>query len=237
MKLKIVATLHVMNRLNAALWVFIIGLLSACHEPPASDLSENTEHKIPQSEFVILALGDSLTEGLGVAENHAYPAILQQQLHQHGYTRIKVVNAGLSGETSTGLVNRLDWVMQLQPDLTILNIGANDAMRGLDLALTEKNIRAVIKTLRQNNSDVILAGMEIYDNLGREYVSGFKDMYPRIASDLDVAFIPVFLQGVAGDPQYNQSDGIHPNQAGYEVIVNNNILPAVTDYLSKNYEQ
>jgi len=223
-----------MIKIKYGLWIIMVFGLAACQDSTAPDKTKNKPTEPPQSDFVIMALGDSLTEGLGVNEDHNYPAILQQQLHHKGFTEIKVVNAGLSGETSTGLVNRLDWVMQLKPDLTVLNIGANDAMRGLDLAITEHNIRSIIKTLRKNNSDVILAGMEIYDNLGREYVTGFKDMYPRIAKDLDVPLIPFFLQGVGGQPQYNQQDGIHPNQAGYQVIVNNNVLPAVTNYLTNN---
>lgn len=208
--------------------------LMACQESTPPDKIQNTTNQTTQSDYVIMALGDSLTEGLGVDEDHNYPAILQRQLHAAGFTDIQVVNAGLSGETSTGLVNRLDWVMQLKPDLTILNIGANDAMRGLDLAITEHNIRTIIKTLQKNNSDVILAGMQIYDNLGRDYVRGFKDIYPRIAEDLNIPFIPFFLAGVAGQPDYNQADGIHPNQAGYQRIVNDTILPAVLDYLENN---
>ncbi|MCW8869365.1 MAG: arylesterase [Proteobacteria bacterium] len=220
-----------MNIVNNGFLIIMVLFLTACQEKNAPDTSNKTQAEPQHSEFVIMALGDSLTEGLGVDENHNYPALLQQKLHDDGFQNVEVVNAGLSGETSTGLVNRLDWVMQLKPDLTLLNIGANDAMRGLDLALTEQNIRTIIKTLRNNDSDVILAGMEIYDNLGREYVTGFKAMYPRIAEDMDVTFIPFFLQGVAGQPQYNQADGIHPNLAGYQVIVENNILPVVKQHL------
>ena len=216
-----------------SLFVLVLMLLAGCQETPTTQSSEQIQNEPQQTEFIILALGDSLTEGLGVAEDKNYPAILQQNLHEKGYKNTRVVNAGLSGETSTGLLNRLDWVMQLEPDMTILNIGANDAMRGLDLNLTEDNIRQIIKTLHQNDSDVILAGMEIYDNLGREYVTGFKDMYPRIADDLNVMLIPFFLQGVAGQQQYNQQDGIHPNHAGYQKIVSNTILPTVLNYLNK----
>lgn len=216
-----------------SLFVLVLMLLAGCQETPTTQSSEQIQNEPQQTEFIILALGDSLTEGLGVAEDKNYPAILQQKLHEKGYKNTRVVNAGLSGETSTGLLNRLDWVMQLEPDMTILNIGANDAMRGLDLELTEDNIRQIIKTLHQNDSDVILAGMEIYDNLGREYVTGFKNMYPRIADDLNVMLIPFFLQGVAGQQQYNQQDGIHPNHAGYQKIVSNTILPTVLNYLNK----
>ncbi|MFV0543731.1 MAG: arylesterase [Marinicella pacifica] len=223
-----------MTKIKYGLWFILVMSITACQESTPPEKTQNTTNQTTQSDYVIMALGDSLTEGLGVDEEHNYPAILQQQLHAAGFTDIQVVNAGLSGETSTGLVNRLDWVMQLKPDLTILNIGANDAMRGLDLAVTENNIRTIINTLQKNNSDVILAGMQIYDNLGREYVRGFKDIYPRIAEDLKVPLIPFFLAGVAGQPDYNQADGIHPNQAGYRLIVENNILPIVLNHLEKN---
>ena len=220
-----------MKRKMFGLCALIMCFLSACQESSVTEDIEKQTVTNDDNGFVILALGDSLTEGLGVAENQAYPAILQQQLHEQGYQDITVVNAGLSGETSSGLLNRLDWVLQLNPNLTILNIGANDAMRGVDLELTEKNIRKINKTLRDNKSDVILAGMEIYDNLGRAYVTGFKTMYPRIAKDLNVTLIPFFLEGVAGQQQYNQQDGIHPNHDGYQVIVKSTILPVLKQYL------
>ena len=121
-KAEIVATLNLMNMFKAGLWVILLLALSACQESAVPDNNSKTEKPIHSSDFVILALGDSLTEGLGVAESHNYPAILQQQLWDNGHQNIKVVNAGLSGETSTGLLNRLNWVMQLQPDLTILTI-------------------------------------------------------------------------------------------------------------------
>lgn len=207
--------------------------LAACSPSEPAETNQTSTSQQTETSFVILALGDSLTEGLGVQQEAAYPAVLQQQLRDNGFPQVQVINAGLSGETTTGLKNRVAWILQLEPDVTVLNIGANDAMRGLDLKLTEANIRYIVATLQEAGSDVILAGMEIYDNLGREYVSGFKDMYPRIAKDMNVPLIAFFLQGVAGDPDLNQNDGIHPNAAGYEIIVNNNILPAVSDYLKQ----
>lgn len=208
--------------------------LGACNQTEPPETSRTQQPDQAAYEITILALGDSLTEGLGVTEKAAYPAVLQQLLKQSGYSGIKVVNAGLSGETSNGLKNRVDWVLQLEPDLTVLNIGANDAMRGLDVKQTEANIRYIVETLRESGSDVILAGMEIYNNLGREYVSGFKAMYPRIAKDMDLPLIPFFLKGVAGSSQLNQTDGIHPNAEGYQIIVKDNVLPAVKHYLEQH---
>ena len=181
----------------------------------------------------VLALGDSLTEGLGVANEDNYPAQLQASLQQMGYKNIEVVNSGLSGETSTGLVNRLDWVLQTKPDITILTIGANDAIRGLDIATIEANIRTAVKKLQDNGSEVILGGMQIYDNLGNDYVKSFSAIYPRVAADMNVPLIPFFLNGVGGDAKLNQADAIHPTKEGYTIIVNNNILPILKPELEQ----
>lgn len=195
----------------------------------AEDTSSNTtaEQQVISQPITILALGDSLTEGLGVERDGNYPAQLEAKLKEMGYVNVDVVNSGLSGETSTGLVNRLDWVTQTEPDITILTIGANDAMRGLDVATVEENIRTAITHLQDNGSEVILGGMQIYDNLGNDYVRSFSDIYPRVARDMDVPMIPFFLEGVGGDPELNQADAIHPTAEGYTIIVKNNILPVL----------
>lgn len=198
-----------------------------------NDLSGNEEKQITEAEnkstdtFTILAIGDSLTEGLNVKKDSNYPALLQQSLHELGYTEVRVVNSGLSGETSSGLKNRLNWVLQIKPDLTILNIGANDAIRGLPLELTTNNINEIIKAVKANGSQLVLAGMEIYDNLGQEYVNGFKEIYPAMAAKHQLPLIPFFLQHVGGSTQLNQSDMIHPTAEGYAVIVEKNVLPVV----------
>ena len=192
----------------------------------------STSQHMSQS-ITILALGDSLTEGLGVDADDNYPAQLEAKLKQMGYTNVDVVNSGLSGETSTGLVNRLDWVSQTEPDITILTIGANDAIRGLDVATVEGNIRTAVKHLQDNGSEVILSGMQIYDNLGSDYVKSFAAIYPRVAKDMNVTLIPFFLEGVGGDPALNQADAIHPTKKGYTIIVNDNILPVLQPKLEK----
>lgn len=180
--------------------------------------------------LVILALGDSLTEGLGVERTDNYPAQLERALHEQGI-HATVVNSGLSGETSSGLVNRLDWALKTQPDLTLLTIGGNDAMRGIKVATIENNIRNTIAKIRDSGSRVVLSGMQIYDNLGQEYVDAFAEMYPRIAAEEKVTLIPFFLDGVAADNSLNQGDRIHPNAAGYAHIVKNNILPVLKPLL------
>ena len=189
--------------------------------------TEPTSTVAIEQPLTILALGDSLTEGLGVDPNDNYPAQLEAQLKQKGYSHVKVINSGLSGETSTGLVNRLDWVAQTQPDITILTIGANDAIRGIDVATVEANIRTAVKRLQDNGSEVILGGMQIYDNLGSDYVQAFAAIYPRVAADMNVTLIPFFLDNVGGDPKLNQADAIHPTKEGYKIIVSDNILPVL----------
>mgnify|MGYP003610631147 CR=1 FL=1 len=186
-----------------------------------------------QAPLTILALGDSLTEGLGVDNDANYPAQLEVRLKELGYKDVKVVNSGLSGETSTGLVNRLDWVLQTKPDITILTVGANDAIRGIDVATVEANIRTAVKRLQDNGSEVILGGMQIYDNLGSDYVTSFAAIYPRVAKDMNVTLIPFFLDGVGGDPKLNQADAIHPTKEGYTIIVNDNILPILQPEIEK----
>ena len=194
-------------------------------------VTEATEQQ--QAPLTILALGDSLTEGLGVDNDANYPAQLEARLQELGYKNVKVVNSGLSGETSTGLVNRLDWVLQTKPDITILTVGANDAIRGIDVATVEANIRTAVKRLQDNGSEVILGGMQIYDNLGSDYVESFAAIYPRVAKDTNVTLIPFFLDGVGGDPKLNQADAIHPTKEGYTIIVNDNILPILQPKIEK----
>lgn len=186
-----------------------------------------------QAPLTILALGDSLTEGLGVDNDDNYPAQLEARLKELGYKDVKVVNSGLSGETSTGLVNRLDWVLQTKPNITILTVGANDAIRGIDVATVEANIRIAVKRLQDGGSEVILGGMQIYDNLGSDYVESFAAIYPRVAKDMNVTLIPFFLDGVGGDPKLNQADSIHPTKEGYTIIVDDNILPILQPELEK----
>ena len=187
--------------------------------------SANADKQAMSQPITILALGDSLTEGLGVDPDDNYPAQLEAKLKAMGYENVEVVNSGLSGETSTGLINRLDWVTQTKPDITILTVGANDAMRGLDVATIESNIRTAVKHLQDNGSEVILGGMQIYDNLGNDYVKSFSEIYPRVAKDMNLKLIPFFLAGVGGNPELNQADAIHPTKEGYAIIINDNILP------------
>ena len=225
------------NKPFCLILIFVVAL-TACQSEQSTNVSPSVTQpaaveKTVEEGLIILALGDSLTEGLGVPRDKNYPAQLQAMLKEKGYDNYRVTNAGLSGETSTGLKNRLNWVLKSKPAITILTIGANDAMRGLPLSMTEQNIAYAIETIQATGGQVILGGMQIYENLGAEYVEGYAEIYPRLAQKYDVPIIPFFLQGVAGDAALNNSDLIHPNAAGYAHIVEHNVYPILEPFLKK----
>lgn len=191
-------------------------LLQGCDREQAKD--KRQQPKEQDYRGIIIAMGDSLTAGYGLAEEQAYPALLQKKLLENGF-RFKVINAGISGETSSGALSRIDWILTAKPDIVIFETGANDGLRGIPIQLIEDNIRQAVRTLRQNGVTVVLAGMQMVRNLGPEYTRAFADLYKRIAEQEEVIFIPFFLEGVAGEQSLNQEDTIHPTSAGYRKVV------------------
>jgi acyl-CoA thioesterase-1 len=181
----------------------------------------------PDYEGTIVAVGDSLTEGLGVAEELAYPALLEKKLRSNGY-HYRVVNAGVSGETSSGTLARIKWVLTLKPDIVILVIGANDGFRGIDPELIKTNILTIVRALKEKKVIVLLGGMQMGQNLGKEYITAFEKIYPLVAREESVGLVPFFLTGVAANPKLNQTDGIHPTAEGYRVVVDH-IFPYVIE--------
>lgn len=169
-------------------------------------------------EQVIVAFGDSLTAGLGVTADETYPAQLGKKLDAQGYP-YKVVNAGVSGETTAGGLRRVDWILKSQPDIVILALGANDGLRGLSLFEMEKNLAKIIERLQEEKVKVILAGMKIPPNYGTEYTRAFEAVYPRLANRFQTTLIPFLLAEVAAKPALNQPDGIHPTAQGYQIVV------------------
>jgi len=169
-------------------------------------------------ETVIVALGDSLTAGFGVVSNDSFPVRLQAALRAAG-VNARVVNAGVSGDTSAGGLARLDWVLADVPDLMIIELGGNDGLRGLDPADMEANLDAILVRLAGKGVLAVLTGMVAPPNMGRTYGEAFKGVFPRLAKRHGVGFYPFFLDGVAAQPTLNQRDGIHPNAAGVRVIV------------------
>ena len=180
----------------------------------------------------IVALGDSLTAGLGVDENLAYPSLIEKRLEADGHF-FKVVNAGISGETSSGTLSRINWVISiLKPDMVILVTGANDGLRGIDSKLLKQNLDQIIAILKENHIRIILGGMKMLPNLGPGYVKEFERVYPEMADKHHIPLIPFFLKGVAGEVKLNQPDGIHPTAQGYTVIVDH-IYPYVLEAVLK----
>ncbi|HAT36601.1 MAG TPA: arylesterase [Rhodospirillaceae bacterium] len=173
----------------------------------------------------ILAFGDSLTAGYGLDEKDGFTKQLARALRRDGFDA-RVLNAGVSGDTSAGGLARTDWVMQAKPDLVILELGANDGLRGLDPVDTKRNLDAIIRRIRATGSVLLLAGMRAPPNLGDDYGKAFNSIFPALAKAHKVAFYPFFLDRVAADPALNQADGIHPNAKGVAVIVAG-ILPVV----------
>ena len=166
----------------------------------------------------ILAFGDSLTSGYGLPDADSFPSQLERALIAAG-ENVKLVNGGVAGDTSAGGVARLDWTLADKPDLVLLEFGANDGLRGLDPAATRKNIAAMLTRLVQDKIPTLLLGMKAPRNLGADYVTAFDPLYEDLASQFQVPLDPFYLDGVAGDPALNQSDGIHPNAAGVAAIV------------------
>jgi len=186
-------------------------------------------------EGIIVAMGNSLTEGLGVDLEAAFPARLEKMLIENGY-RYRVVNAGISGETSSGAQSRVDWVDKLDPDIIMIETGANDAFRGVETGLIEDNITKIIQHYMNRGTIVVLAGMKMVTNLGPQYTADFENLYRNLARRFKPVYIPFFLDGVAGVPKLNQPDGIHPTPEGYAVIVANiypYILTAIEQHRAK----
>jgi acyl-CoA thioesterase-1 len=174
----------------------------------------------------ILALGDSLTAGYGLAEGDGFTTRLQKALKDKGYD-VQVINAGVSGDTTAGGRARLDWALGDQPNVAVVELGANDGLRGLDPASTRENLDAILTTLKDRKIPTLLAGMYAPRNLGREYGDRFNAIYPDLAAKHDVPLYPFFLDGVALDPKLNQEDGMHPNAKGVAIVVEG-ILPHLT---------
>ena len=166
----------------------------------------------------IVAFGNSLTAGLGVAQEESYPAQLQRKLEAAGYA-YRVVNVGVSGETTAGGLRRVGWALNSKPSIVILELGGNDGLRGLGLPETKANLEQIIQQFQAASVTVLLAGMKLPPNYGKDYTTGFEALYRSLAQQYHLTLIPFFLEGVAGSASLNQADGIHPTEEGYRLIV------------------
>jgi acyl-CoA thioesterase I len=195
----------IMRKLNLFLLIFSLFSVQASFAPQ-----------------VIVFYGDSLTAGYGLDPEAAFPTLVEKMLLQEG-KEVRVVNAGLSGETSAGGLSRIDWVLRQAVDIFVLELGANDGLRGLPLEQTEANLQAIIDKVKAKNPNVkiVIAGMMVPPNMGPEYSEKFQKMFPELAKRNKAKLIPFLLQNVAGDEKLNQPDGIHPNVEGHQLVAQN----------------
>ena len=179
----------------------------------STGVSEKTKEKL------ILFFGNSLTAGYGIDPEDAFPGLVQATLDSLGKDA-KVINGGLSGETTAGGLSRLDWFLEEEPYIFVLELGGNDGLRGIQLSETKKNLLSIIDKVKAKfpNTKIILAGMQIPPNMGQDYTDEFKGIYPAVAKEKNVTLIPFLLEGVAGNPDLNLPDGIHPTEEGHKIV-------------------
>jgi acyl-CoA thioesterase-1 len=223
--------------------IIIIGALISCgvvvwyfltpirqDQPPTGSSDQKQHTTIPT--YTIAAFGDSLTAGYGVALEESYPMQLEKQLRVT-YPFIRVINMGVSGETSAGGKDRVSFIIRQKPNLVLLNLGANDMLRGLSPEETETNLRSIIQSLQKENIPILILGMQSVASNGIAYKKQFDAIYPRLAKDYSLPLVPFFLEGVALNQALNTGDGIHPNKEGYSLIISKNINPVLLPYLEK----
>lgn len=197
--------------------------------------TEGASPFVADSRPRIVAFGDSLTAGLGVQVDESYPAQLQRRLDSLGY-HYRVINAGVSGDTTAGGLRRVSWILNSKPELVILELGANDGLRGIPVDETQQNLRQIVRRLQEAQVTVILAGMKLPPNYGQDYTTRFEAMYRTLAKEHQVAFIPFFLEGVGGSALLNQADGLHPTSEGYKVVVEH-LLKVLSPMLSEREQK
>lgn len=209
------------HRFNANISLLILACLLAV--TPAMAIADQVR---------ILALGDSLTAGYGLSQADSFPSQLAKKLHGVGI-QSEIINAGVSGDTTSSALQRLDWLIDGRYDLAIIELGANDALRAVDPAVTRQNLEKIVEKLKAKGMPILLAGMKAPRNLGPDFAKRFDELFPAIAHDHSLYFYPFFLDGVATDPALNQEDGLHPNEKGVAIIVKR-MLPFAIDALEKD---
>ncbi|HAH35306.1 MAG TPA: arylesterase [Algoriphagus sp.] len=181
---------------------------------------ESAQNELQQEDKkTILFFGNSLTAGYGIDQEDAFAGLVQKRIDSLNLN-YKVINGGLSGETTAGGLSRLDWFLEDQPEIFILELGGNDGLRGIQLSETKSNLNAIIDKVREKypQTKIILAGMQIPPNMGQEYTKEFQEIYPAVAKEKNVTLIPFLLEGVAGNPDLNLPDGIHPTEEGHQIV-------------------
>ncbi len=208
--------------------LFIILLSAACrNDKKSNDLSNQDSVKKKETPVRsdlknIVFFGNSITAGYGVEQSEAFPALIQAKIDSLKLP-YKVINAGVSGETSAGGKSRIDWVLQQPVDVFVLELGANDGLRGIPLSETSKNLQGIIDEVKKKYSaaKIVLAGMEIPPNMGKKYTDEFRELYRQLAEKNQTLLISFLLKNVGGEPELNQQDGIHPNVQGHKIVAQN----------------
>ena len=227
------------RRLLGALMVVVAAACGADEKNSVSLHSSETDQKASQVTAsslgrdgpLIVVLGDSLTAGLGLDVDQAYPTVLERQLHQDGY-EVSVVNAGVSGDTSAGGLSRVEWALEGDVRILVVALGGNDGLRGLPTSQMKENLSGIVSQARRRGVEVVLAGMEAPPNLGASYAREFREVFIDLAQTYDLVFLPFLLAGVAAEPLLNQADGIHPNARGAAIVaerVRETIEPLLSD--------
>ena len=214
-------------------------LAAACGErapeaPPAGtnpDASRSVAPATPDVEAIrIVVLGDSLSAGMGLPESEAFPALVEERLRDEGFP-VEVINAGVSGDTSAGGLSRLDWVLRSGPDILVVELGANDALRGQPLENTERNLREILRRGREAGATPVLLGMDVPTSYGPDYTGGFRAIYERLAREEEVRLVPDFIREVGLDPKLMQADGLHPTAEGHRRLAGL-LLPHLREMLA-----
>ena len=231
---------HLKGAVAVCFLTVLFGAASACNREkeqpapsqagtPAPPPTSRTDDERPK----IVVLGDSLTAGLGLLDTQSYPHLLQEKIDRDGF-QFEVVNAGVSGDTSAGGLRRLDWALQENVRVLIVELGANDGLRGLSVSEMKENLGKIIEAARAKNVIVILTGMEAPPNYGAEYAASFRAAYRELALKYKVLFVPFLLDKVAGQASLNQADGIHPNPQGAAIVADTvwNVLKPLLDQMS-----
>ncbi|MFT4736211.1 MAG: acyl-CoA thioesterase-1 [Cyclobacteriaceae bacterium] len=212
-----------MQSVLARIFIIICSFAVGCQAPDQSRKGEESQEQTSKIKIapraIILFFGNSITAGYQLDMQQAFPALIQTRLDSMGY-QYKTINAGLSGETSASGVRRIDWVLRDKPEIFVLELGANDGLRGLPLKETIINLQEIIDAVKALNQDVqiVIAGMQVPPNLGQEYTEQFNNIFKDLADNNQSVLIPFLLEGVAGDPDLNLSDGIHPTAEGHTIL-------------------
>lgn len=203
-------------------WFYLIALLFAGGASAAQNAQTDTTATTATTARVLLFYGDSLTAGYGIDSEQAFPALIQTRLDSLGWN-YESVNAGLSGETSAGGLRRINWILRRPVDVLVLELGANDGLRGLAPANTAKNLQGIIDKVKAKYPQVaiVVVGMQMPPNMGPDYTTAFRDLFPKLAKDNGAALVPFLLEGVALVPELNLPDGNHPTPAGHRVLADN----------------